>query len=81
MPLPGVKGEVNLDRCYRGLEHLNCSYNALLMEAKSLLQNYGPIVQANYPAVRNVRDICKFTSGILVKDLHGVGEFISRFRA
>jgi hypothetical protein len=81
IPLPGVKGEVNLDRCYRGREHLNCSYNALLAEAKSLLQNYGRIVQANYPAVGSVRDICKFTSDTLVKDLHGASEFTSRFRA
>ncbi len=80
VPLPGKKGEVNLDSCYRGREHLDCTYDVLLTEAKSLLQNYSGIVQANYSKVANVRDICKFKFDTLEKDLRGASEFVSRFR-
>ncbi len=80
IPLPGAKGEVNLDSCYRGRDHLNCSYNVLLTEAKSLLQNYNLIVQANYPAVGSVHDVCRFTPDTLATDLQNTSEFISRFR-
>jgi hypothetical protein len=29
LTLPGARGEVKLDRCYRGRDHLVCSFNAL----------------------------------------------------
>ena len=32
--LPRAKGDLKLDRCYRGRDHLVCSFNALLQEAK-----------------------------------------------
>ena len=56
--LPGAKGDLKLDRCYRGRDHLVCSFNALLQEAKSLLEDYRKIVEARYPEVSNVGDIC-----------------------
>jgi hypothetical protein len=30
--LPGLKGEVTLDRCYKGHDHLICVFNALITE-------------------------------------------------
>src|SRR5262249_42875408 len=37
--LPGPKGEIKLDRCYRGRDHLVCSFHALLREAKALFDD------------------------------------------
>src|SRR6266498_1523175 len=28
--LPGAKGEIKIDQCYRGRDHLVCSFNAML---------------------------------------------------
>jgi hypothetical protein len=38
--LPGLKGEVTLDRCYKGHGHLICVFDALIAEAKSLTDSY-----------------------------------------
>jgi hypothetical protein len=38
--LPGLKGEVTLDRCYKGRAHLICVFTALGTEAKSLTGTY-----------------------------------------
>src|SRR5688572_8149929 len=38
--LPGAKGEIKLDRCYRGRDRLVCSFRALLSEAKFLTANF-----------------------------------------
>jgi hypothetical protein len=38
--LPGLKGEVTLDRCYKGRAHLICVFTALNTEAKSLTGSY-----------------------------------------
>jgi len=54
LTLPGARGEVKLDRCYRGRDHLVCSFNALLKEAMSLVEDYAKIVEARYPEVSNV---------------------------
>lgn len=80
IPLPGTKGEVHLDSCYRGREHLACTYDALSKEAKSLLQNYSGIIHARYSKVANLRDICKFKPDKLENDVRGASEFVSRFR-
>jgi hypothetical protein len=47
--LPGLKGEVTLDRCYKGHAHLICVFTALSTEAKSLTDSHSKIVDANYP--------------------------------
>src|SRR5437762_3364131 len=49
LDLSGARGDVKLDRCYRGRQHLVCTFNALLTEAKSLLENYRRITEAKYP--------------------------------
>jgi hypothetical protein len=78
---PGVRGEIKLDRCYRGRDHLVCSFRALLSEAKSLLENYRKISDANYPELGNVDDVCKKTPDNLATDLQNATEFADRFRA
>jgi hypothetical protein len=79
--LPGPKGEVKLDRCYRGRDHLVCSFNALLTEAKSLIDDYGKIVEARYPDVSNVDGVCGIKTDNLATDLQSATDFSNRFKA
>jgi hypothetical protein len=81
LTLPGAKGEVKLDRCYHGRDHLVCSFNALLKEAKSLIENYGKIVEARYPEVTNVDGVCAIKPDNLAADLQNAVDFIARFKA
>jgi hypothetical protein len=81
LALPGARGEVKLDRCYRGRDHLVCSFNALLTEAKSLLESHKRIVDANYPNVTNVEAVCSIKPDNLATDLEGATDFSARFKA
>jgi hypothetical protein len=58
LSLPAARGEIKLDRCYRGRDYLVCQFNALITEANSLLEDYRTIVEANYPEVHDVGGIC-----------------------
>jgi hypothetical protein len=80
LALPGAKGEVKLDRCYRGRDHMVCSLNALLKEAKSLIDDYGRIVEARYPEVGNVDGVCGIKPDNLATDLQNAADFTTRFK-
>ena len=58
LALPGARGEVKFDRCYRGRDHLVCSFGALLAEARSLLENYQRIIDTKYPDLSNLEGVC-----------------------
>ena len=77
--LPGARGEVKLDQCYRGRDHLVCSFNALLSEANSLLEKYLEIVNAKYPAMGNVEEVCRTTPEGLARDVERASDFATRF--
>jgi hypothetical protein len=79
--LPGARGDVKLDRCYRGRDHLVCSFNALRTEASSLLENSRRIVDARYPDVGNVDGICSIRSDALATDLQNAIDFSAQFKA
>jgi hypothetical protein len=79
--LPGAKGEVKLDRCYRGRGSHICSNNALLKEGKSLLQDYAKIIEANYPELSNVNSVCAIVPAALSTDVQNAAEFTNRFKA
>jgi hypothetical protein len=81
LSLPAARGEIRLDRCYRGRDHLVCQFNALIAEANSLLENYRKIVDANYPEVRDVSGICSIKSDVLANDLQNATDFENRFKA
>jgi hypothetical protein len=81
LSLPAVRGEIKLDRCYRGRDHLVCQLNALTAEAKSLLENYRRIVDANYPEARDVNGICSINPNALDSDLQNATEFETRWKA
>jgi hypothetical protein len=78
--LPGARGEVKLDRCYRGRDHFVCSFNALMAEASSLLENYTKITNANYPELSNLEGICRIKPETLAIDLQSAADFNTRFK-
>jgi hypothetical protein len=77
--LPGLKGEVTLDRCYKGHGHLICVFNALIAEAKSLTDTYAPIVDAKYPDFNSVENICQIKPDSLASHMAGAEDFTKRF--
>jgi hypothetical protein len=79
--LSGTRGPIRLDRCYRGRDHLVCSFKVLLSEAKSLLENYRNIIDANYPAFGSVDDVCRKTLDSLATDLQNTVDFAARYKA
>jgi hypothetical protein len=79
--LPGLKGEIKLDHCYRGREHFVCRYDALLTEGKSLIDEFTRIVDEHYQDVGNVEGVCKISWDTLGKDSTGAAEFSRRFAA
>jgi hypothetical protein len=81
LALPGARGEIKLDRCYRGRDHLVCSLSVLLKEAKALLQDYGKIIEANYPNVGDVKGVCGIRPDNLATDLQNASTFTARFKA
>ena len=77
--LPGLKGEVALDRCYKGHDHLICVFDALITEAKSLTDSYTPIVAAKYPDFNSVESICQIKPDALASHMAGAEDFAKRF--
>jgi hypothetical protein len=79
--LPGAKGEIKLDRCYRGRDQLACEFNFLKTEAKSLIEKYRRIIETNYPQVQDIASMCSIQSDSLTNDLQNAREFAERFGA
>ena len=77
--LPGLKGEVTLDRCYKGHGQLICVFDALITEAKSLTASYMPIVDAKYPDFNTVENICQIKPDTLASHMAGADDFNNRF--
>jgi hypothetical protein len=78
--LPGLKGEVTLDRCYKGRAHLICVFTALSTEAKSLTSAYTNIVDANYPDINTVDAVCKLNAETLKSNIVGSNDFAKKFQ-
>ena len=79
--VPGAKGEIKLDPCYRGRGQLSCEFNALTAEAKSLLQDYQSIVGTDYANVSEIGGMCRIQANALSDDLVKIKEFAERFQA
>ncbi len=77
--LPGLKGEVALDRCYKGRDHLVCVFSALISEAKSLMESDTKIVEAKYPELNSVDNICKLKRDSLASDITDAEDFTKKF--
>jgi hypothetical protein len=78
--LPGLKGEVTLDRCYKGRAHLSCVFEALGTEANSLTGTYPNIVDAKYPELNTVDRVCQVSQQTLAADITGSEDFAKRFK-
>jgi hypothetical protein len=79
--LPGIKGPIKLDSCYRGREHFICSVNAIIAESQKLRSEYEKIVQMNYPSFKTIDPVCKLSSESVATDIQLVADFFPRFRA
>src|SRR5262245_27854559 len=79
--LPGPKGPIKLDSCYRGREHFICSVNAIIAESQKLRSEYDTIVQMNYPSFKTIDPVCKLSSEGVATDIQLVNDFFPRFRA
>ena len=77
--LPGLNGEVALDRCYKGRDHLVCVFDAFISEAKSLTDLHAKIVEAKYPEFNSVDNICKLKRDFSASDITGAEDFMKRF--
>lgn len=80
LTLPGAKGAIKLDGCYRGREKFVCNLNTLLDEAKKLNSEFAHIIEAKYPAVSSVDAICRIKPDALSSDLTKAGTFAARFK-
>jgi len=80
LTLPGAKGKIKLDRCYRGRDHLACSFNALLTEAKALFSDYSKIVETDYPNIENIAVVCGIKPDDLAANLNNASAFDARFK-
>jgi hypothetical protein len=79
--LPGPRGPIKLDSCYRGREHFVCSVNAIVAESQRLRSEYEKIVQMNYPSFKTIDPVCRLSSESVATDIQLVKDFFPRFRA
>lgn len=79
--LPGAKGALKLDSCYRGRDHFICSVKAINTESQKLTAEYNKIVESNYPGVSNIEPICALTTEAVAGDIKQVNDFFPRFNA
>jgi hypothetical protein len=77
--LPGFKTDVTLDRCYRGRDNMVCGFNAVISEAKLLMDSYTKIVDVKYPEINSVENVCKLKRDALMTDITGAEDFTKRF--
>ncbi len=77
--LPGAKGDIEINRCYRGREHLSCIIAALLAEANSIKQDYAEIVSADYPNLKTLDSICQITPDRLAEHSKALQTFRERW--
>jgi hypothetical protein len=77
--LSGAKGAIELNKCYRGREHLSCIIAALLTEANSIKQDYADIVSADYPNLKTLDSICQITPDRLAEHSKALQTFRERW--
>jgi len=77
--LSGAKGAIELNRCYRGRDHLSCMVAALLAEANSIKQDYADIVAADYPDLKTLDSICQISPEKLAEHAKALQTFRDRW--
>ena len=81
LALPGLRGPIKLDSCYRGREHFVCSVDTIVAESQRLRSEYEKIVQMNYPSLKTIDPVCRLSSEGVATDIQLVKDFFPRFRA
>src|SRR4249920_3853431 len=77
--LPGAKGAIELNRCYRGREHMSCVVAALLAEASSIKQDYADIISTDYPNLKTLDSLCQITPDRLAEHSKALQTFRDRW--
>lgn len=77
--LPGTKGTIELNRCYRGRDHRSCIVTALLAEANSIKQDYAEISSANYPDLKAIDSLCQLSPDVLAEHNKAIQTFQNRW--
>ena len=79
LTLPGANGDITLDRCYRGPDHLMCAVTALATEARGVSLSYKEIADPKYSDVSNIEAICRIQPGVLADHLKKAKSFDTRW--
>ena len=78
--LPGAKGTIELNRCYRGRDHRSCIVTALVAEANSIKQDYAEIVSAaDYPELKALDSQCQLSADRVEEHYKAIQTFQSRW--
>ena len=77
--LPGAKGIIELNRCYRGRDHRFCIVTALVAEANSIKQDYAEIVSADYPELKALDSLCQLSPDRLEEHYKAIQTFQNRW--
>jgi tetratricopeptide (TPR) repeat protein len=77
--LPGAKGTIELNRCYRGRDHRSCVVSALVAEANSIKQDYAEIVSADYPELKALDSLCQLSADRLSEHYKAIQTFQNRW--
>jgi tetratricopeptide (TPR) repeat protein len=77
--LPGAKGTIELNRCYRGRDHRSCIVTALVAEANSIKQDYAEIVSADYPELKALDSLCQISADRLAEHYKAIQTFQNRW--
>jgi tetratricopeptide (TPR) repeat protein len=77
--LPGAKGTIELNRCYRGRDHRSCIVTALVAEANSIKQDYAEIVSADYPELKALDSLCQLSADRLSEHYKAIQTFQNRW--
>lgn len=79
--LPGEKGAVKLDKCYKGRVHATCVISAMKAESVELKTDYANLVGRKYPETRSLQDLCSRSMNSLRADADLARAFRVRFAA
>lgn len=79
--LPGAKGAMKIDKCYRGREHFVCRISTLNAGSKALVEDYKAVTETKYPDFANLESICALSRAKISGDLDTIAQFPPRFNA
>jgi hypothetical protein len=76
--LPGGTEEVQLDRCYKGSDHLSCSLAAIKAEAEDINDSYKDIADPEYGRIKDIDSVCRLNPLTLTNQISREAGFAER---